>query len=279
MLSVLVFDIETVPDVEYSKRIHDFAGLTEEDIAKALFNQSRQKTGNEFLRHYLHRIVAISIVLKMPNKIKVWSLGEEDSSEAELIQRFYDGIEKYRPTLVSWNGTGFDLPVLHYRALLHGINAQQYWEMGDNERDWRYNNYLSRYHWRHMDLMDILSGFQPRASAKLDEIASLLGFPGKMGMDGSKVWDSFQNNDVKGIRDYCETDVLNTYLVFLKFEVMRGHLTHEGFESECEALQDYLAWHNQPHFNEFLTAWKGSVTENDSSKFIDIKDEIELNER
>ena len=80
------------------------------------------------------------------------------------------------------------LPVLHYRALLHKVAAPTYWETGDNQQNFRWNNYLSRFHYRHMDLMDLIAGYQNRAFAPLDDIASMLGFPGKMGMSGDKVW-------------------------------------------------------------------------------------------
>ena len=118
----------------------------------------------------------------------MWSLGEPGSSEAELIQRFYDGIEKYTPQLVSWNGGGFDLPVLHYRGLIHGVAAARYWDMGRRRQEFKWNNYLARYHTRHLDLMDVLAMFQPRANAPLDQMAKLIGFPGKLGMDGRKCW-------------------------------------------------------------------------------------------
>ena len=179
----------------------------------------RQKTGSDFMPLHLHRVVAISCVLRHTDKtggdqLKVWSLGERDSSEAELIQRFYDGIERYTPQLVSWNGGGFDLPVLHYRGLIHGVVASRYWDLGDGDyadsRDFKWNNYISRYHTRHLDLMDLLAMYQPRANAPLDDLAKLIGFPGKLGMDGSKVWEAWQNGEIAGIRDYCETDVMNT---------------------------------------------------------------------
>ena len=103
------------------------------------------------------------------------------------MQRFFDGIEKYTPQLVSWNGSGFDLPVLHYRALVHGIPGCCYWDTGENDREFKFNNYLARFHARHTDLMDVLAGYQNRAWAPLDEIAQLCGLPGKLGMDGSQV--------------------------------------------------------------------------------------------
>src|SRR6516162_955812 len=130
--------------------------------------------------------------------------------EADLVQRFFEGIEKYSPSLVSWNGSGFDLPVLTYRALLAGLQAKRFWEMGDSDDAFRFNNYLNRYHWRHTDLMDVLSGFHQRNRVSLANMARLLGLPGKLGFHGGQVWEAWQAGDLAGIRRYCETDVLNT---------------------------------------------------------------------
>lgn len=255
-MNVFVFDIETIPDIETGKRLYDLDGLAPNEIASAMMHKRRQETGNEFLRLHLHRIVAISVALRTRDSFKVWSLGDLDASEAELVERFYHGIEKYTPTIVSWNGKGFDLPVLHYRALLHGIPASRYWETGDNDNSFRWNNYLSRYHARHTDLMDVIAGYEPRAFAPLDEIASMLGFPGKMGMSGAKVWDEYQAGNLAGIRDYCETDVANTYLVYLRFEMIRGHITPAEYKQECQLVRESLLNDQKPHLRAFVDAWQ-----------------------
>ena len=258
-MNVFVFDIETVPDTASGNRIYGLDGLSDAETAEAMFAIRREETGgSDFLRLHLQRIVAISVVLRHKSQFKVWSLGDNQSSEKELIERFFAGIEKYSPTLVSWNGSGFDLPVMHYRALLHGISAPRYWETGDLEQSFRWNNYLSRYHYRHMDLMDIIAGYQVRANAPLNEIALMLGLPGKMGIDGSKVWDYFQQGNLDIIRNYCETDVLNTYLVFLRFELIRGKLTLADYEHECELVRDVLLKENKPYLTEFLNAWQNN---------------------
>lgn len=256
MNNVLVFDIETIPDLDGGRRIYDLQDLDDKDTASALFNIRRQETGSEFLRLHLQRIVAISVVLRSAQGVKVWSLGDENSTEKELIERFFDGLDRFSPQIVSWNGGGFDLPVLHYRALRHGVTAARYWETGDNDTSFRYNNYLSRYHTRHLDLMDMLAMFNNRAYAPLDQVATLLGFPGKMGMSGGKVFDEFQDGNLKGIRDYCETDVLNTWLVYLRFQLMRGQLDQVGYDAELKLVRDYLSAENKPHFSAFLEAWQ-----------------------
>ena len=256
-MNVLVFDIETIPDVDTGRRLYDLDGLSDADIAKIMFHKRREQTGDsEFLRHHLHRVVAISAVLRHNDSLRVWSLGEADSDEAELIRRFFDGIDKFTPTLVSWNGGGFDLPVLHYRALKHGIAAPRYWDTGEDDRDFKWNNYLSRYHARHTDLMDVLAGYQPRANAPLDEIAQMLGLPGKLGMHGSEVWEQYLGGNIAGIRGYCETDVLNTYLIYLRFELIRGHLAHSAWESEVARVRALLAQEAKPHLQAFLAAWQ-----------------------
>ncbi|MDH5341658.1 MAG: 3'-5' exonuclease, partial [Betaproteobacteria bacterium] len=158
MNPVLVFDIETVPDVAGIRRLHALdATVSDHDVAEMAFQLRRQTTGNDFLPHYLHRVLVISCVLQDRDSFKVWSLGAAGESEGEIIQRFFDGIEKYTPQLVSWNGGGFDLPVLHYRGLMHGVKAARYWDMGEDDREFKWNNYISRYHQRHLDLMDLLA--------------------------------------------------------------------------------------------------------------------------
>ncbi|MEA2093017.1 MAG: 3'-5' exonuclease [Pseudomonadota bacterium] len=256
-MNLFVFDIETVPDVESGRRLYRLDDLDDENVARVMFHKRAEESGgSEFLRHHLHRIVAISVVLKTSDRLKVWSLGDPEAPEGELLQRFFDGIERYSPTLISWNGSGFDLPVIHYRSLLHGIQAPRYWDTGYEDKNFKWNNYLSRFHERHTDLMDVLSGYQPRAAARLDEIATLLGFPGKMGMSGDKVWDHYQAGDIEGIRNYCETDVLNTYLVYLRFELIRGRLGAGEYEMACQQVQDQLRHEEKSHLDEFLQQWQ-----------------------
>lgn len=258
MRATLVFDIETIPDVSGFARLNDLdeTAMPPGEIAEMALLARRQKTGSDFMPHHLHRIVAISCVLRLGDQLKVWSLGERDSGEAELIQRFYDGIERYTPQLVSWNGGGFDLPVLHYRSLIHGVAAARYWDWGDDDKEFKWNNYLGRYHTRHLDLMDVLAMYQPRANAPLDQMAKLCGFPGKLGMDGSMVFEAFGRGEIDAIRNYCETDVMNTWLVYLRFQKMRGTLNEAAYQAEIELARGTVEGHGAPHWQEFLAAWK-----------------------
>ena len=257
-MQTLIFDIETIPDVALGRRIHNLGDLPDEQVAKAMFALRRQATGSEFLPNEQQRIVAISCVLRSRDGLKVWSLGDLNSTEGELVERFFDGIERFSPDLVSWNGSGFDLPVLTLRALAAGVQAPRYWETGDSDTAFRYNNYLSRFHWRHTDLMDVLSAYQGRGRVSLQNAALLLGLPGKLGFSGDQVWDAWLAGNLVGIRQYCETDVLNTYLIYLRFEMMRGRFTRERYAEELERVKALLRTGSakEPHFAEFLRAWE-----------------------
>jgi predicted PolB exonuclease-like 3'-5' exonuclease len=256
MTAVLAFDIETVPDVAGIRKLHGLPDdLPDREVAEVAFQIRRTKTGSDFLPPQLHRVVVISCVLRSDEGVRVFSL---EGEEAEIIRRFYEGIEKFVPQLVSWNGGGFDLPVLNYRALIHGVAAPMFWETGDENRDFRYNNYVSRYHARHTDLMDVLAMYQPRNNAPLDEVAQLAGLPGKIGVGGAMVWETWLAGEFAKIRDYCEADTANTYLLFLRYQLLRGHFSKELHQKETEILRNYLKGLDKPHWREFLKLWNDS---------------------
>jgi len=254
-LNCLVFDIETIPDVELGRRLLGLGDADDVAVAEAMFARRTEETGSSFLPYEQHRVVAIAAALRTEDQLQVWSIGVLESPEDDLLRRFFGGLEKLRPTLVSWNGSGFDLPVLHYRMLKHGIAAPTYWDTGDLDRDFRWNNYLNRYHTRHVDLMDVLAGYQLRGRASLDHVAALVGLPGKLGMAGDKVWDAWREGRLAEIRDYCETDVLNTYLVYLRFELIRGRLSPEAYASELARARSWLRERSEGHWRAFEEAW------------------------
>ncbi|MEB2319340.1 MAG: 3'-5' exonuclease [Pseudomonadota bacterium] len=246
---VLVFDIETVPDVAGLRLLNDIGP----EVPDATVVEMSER---EFQPLHLHRVVAIGCLMRTAGKFRVRCLGEPGDDERKLLQEFFDIVEKSTPQLVSWNGGGFDLQVLHYRALINRVSASRYWETGDNRQEFRWNNYLGRYHSRHLDLMDLLALYTPRASARLDDLARLCGFPGKLGMDGSQVWDAYQAGRLPEIRDYCETDIANTYLVYCRFQLFRGLWTPDEYEAEIEAFRAHLESLQGAHWPQFLSRWQ-----------------------
>ena len=261
MTPILVFDIETVPDVAGLRRAAAVpAGLSDRDVLDWFTQRRRAQTGSDFAPNHLQKIVAIACALRDDAGLKIASVGSRDDGEPELIRRFFDLVDKFTPQLVSWNGGGFDLPVLNYRALIHGISAARFWDWGDDDREFRYNSYLGRYHTRHLDLMDVLAMYQPRASAGLDQMARLCGFPGKLGMDGSEVNAAVEEGRLDEVRRYCETDVMNTFLLYLRFRLLRGELTSGEYAKECSLAREKIAGIDAPHWREFIAAWDANTS-------------------
>ncbi len=254
---ILVFDIETVPDVPGLRSAWGLDGDDDAVVSAAMARRLEQTSGNsDFLPLHLHRVIVISLLFRDQDGLRVKSLAGAPDEEGRLIQNFYRTVERYSPTLVSWNGGGFDLQVLHYRGLIHGVQAARYWETGDEDREFRYNNYLGRYHSRHTDLMDVLALYNARANAPLDQLAKLCGFPGKLGMDGSQVWSAWSAGRQDEIRDYCETDVANTWLLWCRFQLMRGMLDPQAYEGELALTRDALSGLPGEHWQKFLAAWR-----------------------
>lgn len=256
---VLVFDIESIPDVEGLRALRGAPdGSTDEQVHEAWLSERKDKGQSDFMPLHLQRILVISVVFRNAEGLRIHSFVDRDgSSEGKVVQTFFNSIEKHQPQLVSWNGSGFDLPVLHYRGLRHGVEASKYWDMGEDDREYKWNNYISRYHMRHLDLMDLLAMYSPKNNAPLDAMAKLCGFPGKLGMDGSQVYAQYLAGQTDDIRRYCETDVMNTYLVYCRFQKMRGGLTEAEYEQEIAYVKETLGnlAPTESHWDEYLKAW------------------------
>ncbi|MFH4416419.1 MAG: 3'-5' exonuclease [Neisseriaceae bacterium] len=255
-LNILAFDIETVPDVSGLRNLYHLPPVcSDEEVVSLARQRRRAESGGEFMPIYLQKVIAIACCFRWHNKIRVASLGAEQDSEKQLLQKFFDIFERYSVQLVSWNGNGFDLPVLYHRSLIHRVSAPKYWEWGEQVSEYRWNNYLNRFHFKHCDLMDLLAKYQLRASAPLDAMAKLCGLPGKLGMEGSQVWEAYQRGHLQAIRSYCEIDVLNTYLLFLRFQFLRGNIQENKYQSEISLLREYLETQATSHFLTFLENW------------------------
>jgi predicted PolB exonuclease-like 3'-5' exonuclease len=257
---VLVFDIETIPDIAGLRLLRGAdASLTDAEVYAQECAERAEAGRSDFLPHHLQRVLVISCVFRNAEGLRVHSFVDREpegrSEEGRVIQQFFTTIEKKVPQLVSWNGGGFDLPVLHYRGLQHNVVAGKYWDLGEDDREFKWNNYIGRYHMRHMDLMDVLAMYQPRASAPLDAMARLCGFPGKLGMDGSAVYGAYLAGRLEDIRRYCETDVMNTYLLYCRFQRMRGGFTEPEYDRELACVRECLAGIDEPHWKEYVAAW------------------------
>jgi predicted PolB exonuclease-like 3'-5' exonuclease len=258
MTPILAFDIETIPDCAGIRRLYDLPdSVPDQEVAEVAFQKRRTQSGNDFLPPHLQRVVVISCALRNDDGLRIFSVGEPECAEPVALQRFFEGINKFVPQMVSWNGRGFDIPVLVSRGLIHGVSAACFWDTGSDNKDFKWSNYINRFHDRHVDLMDVLALYGGRG-APLHEVARLAGFPGKLGMDGggAGVWESHRAGELAKIRDYCEADVANTYLLFLRFQQMRCAYTPERYAEECAMLRGLLEKRAEPHWQEFLSLWK-----------------------
>ena len=240
-MNIFAFSIKTVPDIDSCRRLYDLHGLSDEDVVKAVLHKRRQQANTEVLSHHLQKIVSISAVLRHRDLFRVWSLGDVESNEEELLQRFYSGIDRYSPDLLSWNGKRFEFPVIHYRSLLYAVNAGTYWNPGENNTRIRY-----------MDLTQTLGGFSSHEPAQLGEVAGLCGFPGRAGESAIDVCDNYLRANMQKLRDDGEIDALNTYLIYLRFLCNKGQL---GNQHECQLVRDELQNSAAAHLQSFNSDW------------------------
>lgn len=260
-LPVLVFDIETLTDLKSGAHLYGL-DLPEESLEQALSKLRRQEAGTDFQRLALHQIVCISGLWIDENGVmRLFSFSGEQYSEPEILKKFLSIFDKRNPTLVSWNGSQFDLPVILFRAMYHGLAAPSLFDQGEIDSQKRYNNYQNRYHHRHIDLMDFMAMFHARHFQKLDDVAFLFGFPGKRGSSGYLIPEYVRNNEWLELTSYCEGDVLNTWLVYLRFLLLKGQLSLDDHRLWIRATIHYLQ--GQPQQQTFLRIWQETSSQTD----------------
>lgn len=266
--SLFVFDIETVPDTDVLAGLTGRAAPADPQAARdalEAYHLALTDGRSGFARQPFHKVVAISFLkadIHRDGRLEMYALDElrsgggVESSEAELIGGFFRYCGKLLPRLVSFNGRGFDLPVLKYRAMKHGISAA--W-LHQAQNKWE--NYSVRYapHW-HCDLQEVLSDYGASARIKLNEVCAAFGLPGKTGIDGAKVATLYDAGERDAIRRYCETDVLNTFLVYLRWALHAGHTDRDGYHHALDLVLGHLETQatDIPAYAEFLAAWQES---------------------
>jgi hypothetical protein len=239
--NAIVWDIETVPDLRGFAAANGLCGKSDDEIRAAL--------GEKFPKHIYHSIVCIGALVakRETDRWEITALGAPhcgERSERELIIAFVSRISELVPQLVTFNGNSFDLPVLRYRALVNKVAAP-----GLAVRP-----YFNRYTDDALDLCDVLSGFSSQGKATLHEICRVMGLPGKpAGIDGSEVAHYHRDGRIQKIANYCETDVFNTYRLWLRYELFRAKLTEKEWETSEANLHDYIRAHSntKPHLVEY----------------------------
>jgi predicted PolB exonuclease-like 3'-5' exonuclease len=224
--SYLVLDIETILDPELP--------ISESSVVERLPAPPH------------HQIVAIG-VLWLDQNYSVLRIGVigEGKGEAAALNDFARFTEERQPHLVTYNGRGFDLPVLASRCLRHGIPFRYYYQV----RDVRYRFTPDG----HLDLMDFICDFGASRSARLDVVAKLCGMPGKVGVDGKDVGPLVHAGQIDQVRAYCLCDVVQTAGVFLRVQLLRGELTPLAYQEAMAGL--IAAARAEPRVAPVVNAW------------------------
>lgn len=250
---ILVFDIETIPDLDTGRRLYPtIAGLSDDDAQIALAAMREAEAGNAFMRLPLHKIACLSFLWVSEDKFSLKSLSLNQLTESDILTTFFRAFaKKPSPILVSWNGVGFDLPVMLYRSLHHRLSVPTLFNS-------QAPNYLHKYGDAHIDLMDKLSLGNYGHKQKLDTVASLCGFAGKGEIDGSQVAPMVKAGQWDKLATYCESDVLNTWLIYLRWQLLTGRFSAEMVANYEQLTYDRLSQMTDGEVlrhGEFLSAW------------------------
>ncbi len=262
MIRYLVFDIETRVDKDLVKQVYDPENvLTLEQAYDKARDQILERSGqqSDFFPIPFHIPISIATLQADENyRIRALGcLGVDRFSESELIARFWQVFDT-ATTLVTFNGRGFDLPVLEMQALKHGLSLPRYFAAGQGKGTYRGSRYSDDYH---IDLCDFLSNFgaaQRRGS--LDVLTRLAGLPGKYTIAGEDVEYLYRQGRLKEINQYCTTDALQTYLLFLRVELLRGRIDGGGYQAALAAARDDLSQRAASagpdnFLHDFLSRW------------------------
>ena len=241
---ICVCEVESVPDVEQIAAKMNLESKNNLEICQIAFKEQLEKSGSEFLPIFWHKIVAISSVIcdDYGNFIKVGNFGKQ-GGEKEILEDFLGFINRKEPRLVSFNGRGFDIPVIMLRAMKYNLCAFGYYESENAAKTKsKWKNYRMRYSEKwHTDLLDSLGHFGSVRNLNLDGVCKMLGIVGKYDVSGSDVYRLYyQDNDIDKINQYCQSDVLNTYWVYLKYAILKGELSIEDYAGILEKWSENL---------------------------------------
>ena len=255
----LVFDVESVADGELVAKVRfPGQGLTPEQAIAKYREELVAENGSDFVPYTFQVPIAVVVAKVAPDcsLLDLVTLDEPAFRPHVATRLFWRGWEVYRhPTLVTFNGRTFDLPLLELAAFRYGVSVPGWFNV--DAKSWE--QHRSRYNLQaHLDLHDLLTNFgATRFTGGLNLAANVLGKPGKMEVHGYMVQDLFNQGRLAEINDYCRCDVLDTYFVFLRASVLLGRIR---LEREQELIDRTKTWISQraeatPAYRTYLQNW------------------------
>jgi predicted PolB exonuclease-like 3'-5' exonuclease len=258
-VSYLIFDIETVADGALVSKIRFPGQGLDPHAATAKYRAELLEQNGKDILPATFMLPACLVVAKVGPDFRLLDLvaiDEPNFRPYHIVRGFWQGWKHYsKPVLVTFNGRGYDLPVLEYAAYRYGLSLPEWFNIGAMSYEQSRNRYNVN---SHLDLYDLFSNYGAfRPSGGLNLLANLIGKPGKSGIDGSQVQDYFDSGKIQEIVDYCRCDVLDTYFVFLRSRVMLGRIS---LEEEQRLVDEAKAWieqraENQPGLKHYLENW------------------------
>lgn len=262
---IVAFDIETIPDPDIGRRLLGIAGSDAEVVHEMVRLRVEETSGSsEYPQLPWHRIVSICATTLEPEtgKVAIRALGGAAMNERSHIEGFFGLVteELESPRLVSWNGSGFDLPVIRYRSMMLGIAAPDFYRT-DGDRRW--NNYQNRYQDLHTDLMDVLSGYGASMRIGLGTLSKVLGLPGKAFLDRA-IYDHVLDGEDLRVAEYCKLDTVETMLVWLVWAFHTGQISQSDVRRYVDGVREaigtlsYAGWRGIEVDLEGWPAWAGA---------------------
>ncbi len=257
---ICIFDCETIPDVALVRKSFQLEG-SDAAVSEEAFKRQEEKSGSSFLPLPFHQVVAISAVMTDDFGAfkKVSSI--EGDNEEEMIKNFLNFIDKHNPKLVSFNGRNFDMPMLMIRAMKYNLSCHAYFEVDNkmlNKSKW--DNYRYRFSDKfHVDLMDHISEFGAARGLNLNTLCTMMHIPGKFDVSGDQVHTLYYEDKIDEIKEYCESDVLNTYWLYLKYELLKGHLTKEDYLDYLHLMSENMQ-EGKSYTNVFIDGIKEELS-------------------
>lgn len=231
-MSFMFLDIATVPDFELGERLYKLHDLSEKDISRVMATKNRE-SGNVsgILPQHMQRVLVISVLFQDKESLKVWSVGDAGSDEGDLLKILQRYTDEYKPAVVTWCGDESIFPVLNFRCLSHGTQSPIFTS---------HTNLLSELAWT------------SNKPFSLHEVAVLAGSPGNKEMSCDEVLNCYLEGDVEPVRNNLELKLINTWLIYQRWQLVIGKIDQSAYESEIQLLMMALKHEDKTHLTDFV---------------------------